>query len=159
MICKKCGDVFKTRVRIEGKYRTLQHRKYCLSCSPFGCHNTRKIELSYSHEPREKREAAKYKKWQRKARKERKTKLIEILGGKCVSCGYSRCTAALDFHHKNEKLKKFGIADFGLCRKWEKLVEEIKKCVLLCRNCHAELHSNGAISLPNGDTLKATTAV
>ena len=41
--CAKCGERFETRIRLGGKVRNLKNRKYCLSCSPFGQHNTSKI--------------------------------------------------------------------------------------------------------------------
>jgi hypothetical protein len=60
-----------------------------------------------------------------------------LLGNKCSMCGYSKCGAALEFHHVSED-KEFNIAGarFG----WKKLKEEIKKCILLCANCHREYH-------------------
>lgn len=67
----------------------------------------------------------------------RKEKAIDMFGGKCSCCGYDKCIAALDFHHidpteKNERVT------FSL--KWEKVEQELKKCALLCANCHRELH-------------------
>lgn len=54
----------------------------------------------------------------------------------CQFCGYNKCVSALDFHHIGEG-KEF---DVSQCSSLEKIKEEIKKCVVLCRNCHAELH-------------------
>jgi len=67
---------------------------------------------------------------------------IEYKGGKCVACGYSKCSAALDFHHINPEEKE------GLRQDWcfEKNKSELDKCVLLCANCHRELHA-GVISI------------
>lgn len=60
-------------------------------------------------------------------------------GGKCEQCGYSTYLGALDFHHKDPSQKDFTIGnrDFRL----EQCIEEAKKCVLLCSNCHRELHA------------------
>lgn len=67
---------------------------------------------------------------------------IRILGGKCSSCGYSKCSDALDFHHKNPEDKTDGIsAMLSRPKKRSSVIEEIKKCILLCANCHRELHS------------------
>lgn len=66
---------------------------------------------------------------------------VELLGGKCSVCGYCRDIKALDFHHLDEKTKKLGLSDHGLTRSWEKVKEEVLKCVLLCANCHREVHS------------------
>jgi transposase-like protein len=73
---------------------------------------------------------------------ERKKQLIEIAGGECCDCGYKKNISALEFHHLNPKEKSFGI-DLRKCScaKWESLVEEVKKCVLICANCHRERHN------------------
>ena len=62
-------------------------------------------------------------------------------------CGYSKCTAALDFHHVEPSLKD-GYGAGALRAHWtfEKNKTELDKCVLLCVRCHRELHS-GVISL------------
>ena len=79
----------------------------------------------------------------------RRDKYKNSLGGKCQCCGYSKCMDALQFHHKDPSQKKFGISEamWGHDKRTEQeLEEEIKKCVLLCANCHAELHA-GIITL------------
>ena len=65
--------------------------------------------------------------------------LAKCLGGCCFRCGYDRCLRALDFHHIDESTKLFGI---GACsnKDLDLMIEEVKKCVLLCSNCHRELH-------------------
>lgn len=45
-ICKKCDSSFPSTMVIEGKLRVLTNRVYCLTCSPFGKHNTRKLVIS-----------------------------------------------------------------------------------------------------------------
>lgn len=66
-----------------------------------------------------------------------KSKAVAYLGGKCALCGYSRCNAAMQFHHLYDK--KFGISEKGLSRSWERIKLELDKCLLLCSNCHAEV--------------------
>lgn len=70
---------------------------------------------------------------------EKKQKLVELLGGKCEICGYDKSPAALSFHHKNRKNKVFSISVHSSLP-IEDLIEEVKKCRLLCLNCHAVLH-------------------
>jgi hypothetical protein len=70
-----------------------------------------------------------------------KKKLVDIKGGECQICGYSRCLVALDFHHIDESTKEFELSQRDLTRKWEKIVEEAKKCLLVCANCHREIHA------------------
>ncbi|MHA1789180.1 MAG: hypothetical protein ACTSXT_08130 [Candidatus Helarchaeota archaeon] len=50
--------------------------------------------------------------------------------------------SVLVFHHKNPKLKKFGISHSGVIKSWKKTKVELDKCMLLCRNCHAEIYAN-----------------
>lgn len=73
-----------------------------------------------------------------KRRRKIKKQAVELLGGKCNKFGYDKCLRALQFHHINPALKKFGIAEKGITRAWSEVVEELKKCILLCANCHAE---------------------
>ncbi|MCX6764494.1 MAG: hypothetical protein NTU58_02180 [Candidatus Nealsonbacteria bacterium] len=72
---------------------------------------------------------------------------IEYKGGKCIVCGYNQCIQALEFHHLNNSEKDFSISDKGYTRSWEKVKKEIDKCILLCANCHRELHV-GITQLP-----------
>lgn len=72
-------------------------------------------------------------------RKRTKLKLIDYKGGKCQVCGYNKCTAALEFHHVNPEEKDFGIS--GCSRSFENLKAEVDKCVLVCSNCHKEIHA------------------
>jgi hypothetical protein len=76
------------------------------------------------------------------SRRRRKVKrlLVDAAGGRCQRCGYDKCLAALQFHHLNSEEKSFRISAPGV-KSLQKLKEEIKKCILLCANCHAELHS------------------
>ena len=71
-------------------------------------------------------------------RKRTKEKLVEYLGGKCVCCGYNKCHRALQFHHKDPSKKDFQIS--GTTKSFSRLKEEADKCILVCSNCHAEIH-------------------
>ena len=66
---------------------------------------------------------------------------LEYKGGKCERCGYNKCKNALEFHHIDPKEKDFGIGDKGYTRSWEKIKIELDKCILVCANCHREIHS------------------
>lgn len=84
------------------------------------------------------------KKW----RHATKHRLIQALGSKCQICGYNKCEAALDFHHVDPEQKDSVIGKLTAHpSKWEKIVAEARKCVLLCSNCHRELHV-GQVELP-----------
>ncbi len=73
-----------------------------------------------------------------KCRKRKKEILIREHGGKCQRCGYNKCATALQFHHTDPEVKDFNISDIGRSKSLEKLRYEVKKCILLCANCHAE---------------------
>ena len=74
-------------------------------------------------------------KWRRRA----KATLVEEAGGKCLLCGYSRCQAALQFHHLDPETKSFALSLRGVTKSIATLRAEAAKCVLLCSNCHAEV--------------------
>lgn len=73
-------------------------------------------------------------------RKRTKIKLIEYKGGKCECCGYSKCIEALEFHHLDPSKKDFQIS--GTSKSFETLKNEADKCILVCANCHREIHAN-----------------
>lgn len=136
-ICNKCKNKIPSTIKIDGKKRNLQNRKFCLDCSPFGQHNTRDITKPKIHENRKDRSNGKAV---TKYRRRLKWKLIEYKGGKCERCGYNKRVArAYDFHHRNPEEKDFSISS-SLSLSFEKLKVEVDKCDLLCRNCHAEVH-------------------
>ena len=93
--------------------KSANKRKFCYNCIPDGETATRSkyIELI-------------------------KTKIYD---GQCLKCGYNKCMSALEFHHRNplEKDTIVSSADITV----EKAIEESKKCILLCSNCHKELHA------------------
>lgn len=66
---------------------------------------------------------------------------IEYKGGKCELCGYNKCVGALEFHHLDPEEKDFGISSDGNTRAWKKLRPELDKCILVCSNCHREIHA------------------
>ena len=79
---------------------------------------------------------------QKRVSMERKTLLIEMSGGCCSECGYKKNIAALQFHHLHPQNKTFNIDARKLSNtRWSSILEEWKKCVLLCSNCHIELHN------------------
>ena len=67
-------------------------------------------------------------------------KLKIMIGGECIRCGYSKCSKALEFHHIDSSKKDFTISNDHF--KLQDAINEAKKCILLCANCHRELHDN-----------------
>jgi hypothetical protein len=73
---------------------------------------------------------------------QRKLALVEEAGGRCTSCGYSRNLAALTWHHVEPGKKHFQLDMRSLSNRSDAAVRmELAKCVLLCANCHAEVHA------------------
>ncbi len=73
--------------------------------------------------------------------------LVAEHGGGCRLCGYSRSTAALQFHHVDPMTKAFALSTQGVARSLEKARAEARKCVLVCANCHAEVEA-GLATIP-----------
>ena len=73
-----------------------------------------------------------------------KSKLIQSMGGCCQICGYDRSAAALEFHHLDPSQKDFSFGGLRASPKaWPSICNEIQKTILLCSNCHKEVHYNG----------------
>lgn len=84
------------------------------------------------------------KRWRRNT----KERMVESMGGKCVCCGYNKCSDALVFHHVDPKEKDFAFGGMRSCpKKWDVIVDELRKCVLVCSRCHQEIHA-GVTDLP-----------
>lgn len=146
MICKKCNSPFPHRIEIDGKQYILKNRKYCLNCSPF---NPR-TRYSPGEEPSSRKcsscgnlhrdikrkvcTSCRTNKW----RHSTKQKLVEYNGGVCKVCGYNKCIQNLVFHHLDPSKKDFAISCAG--KGIELLKKEVDKCILLCHNCHGEVH-------------------
>ena len=73
-------------------------------------------------------------------RRSMKLQAIKLLGGKCSICGYDRCVDALEFHHEDPTIKEFKLGS-GNTMPWKEYKQEALKCILVCSNCHKEIHS------------------
>lgn len=82
---------------------------------------------------------------------DRKLKAIELLGGECQKCGYNKNYAALSFHHIDPSIKEYNWSKLKL-RSWKDIIKELKKCILLCNNCHAEVHNPNSFLDSNIET-------
>lgn len=85
---------------------------------------------------------------ERKTIVEAKRLAIEAsFGMTCTICGYDRCSAALEFHHIDPNAKEYSPSNLiNDATPLKTVFAELEKCVLLCANCHREVHS-GLISL------------
>ena len=155
--------------------RNISNRKYCLICSPFGLHNTKKLHdrdndkrkyvnkvwlkdtyrcgicLTTNKDEFYPRIRARCKHCHNHENKKRMVKnrlyATSKLGGKCLNCGFDKYHAALEIHHTDPTIKD---SKFRNLRVWtkSKIDEELKSCILLCANCHRGYHA-GLLNLKN----------
>lgn len=76
---------------------------------------------------------------QRRLRAEKKARAVAHMGGACSRCGYDKCINALEFHHLDPLTKE--VKDEFRGWTWARILKEIEKCILVCSNCHREIHS------------------
>ena len=75
-------------------------------------------------------------------RQKRKREIVDIMGGCCSLCGYHNDETALELHHINQEDKEFSFNKYGSYPRYEILIPELQKCILLCANCHREVHNS-----------------
>lgn len=71
---------------------------------------------------------------QQNRKRAQKAKCVAHMGGKCERCGLEDHPVVYDFHHRDPSKKLFEIN--SSLKAWDRLVEEMKKCNLLCAVCH-----------------------
>jgi hypothetical protein len=76
---------------------------------------------------------------------EKRLRAVKELGGKCSACGFDQYFCSLDLHHLDSTTKD---PNFRTMRgwSWKRILVELKKCTLLCKNCHAAVH-NGLLKV------------
>ena len=80
----------------------------------------------------------------------RRAHAIEVLGSKCIDCDSED---NLEFDHANPEDKSFNVAKAFAGMAEKKLWEEIHKCVLRCKECHAEKTYQEDLSVGHGQGL------
>jgi hypothetical protein len=76
-------------------------------------------------------------------RRRMKERIVAAMGGRCQSCGYSACHDALALHHLDPSQKEISFAGLRAHPKEiAKVIPELRKCTLLCANCHSEVHAD-----------------
>ncbi len=156
-ICKNCKKEFPLSIKVDNKCKYLVKRSYCLKCIPYksGIQGGSKYNPWNQPTPRECRFCGRIFIYDKKKGHRRfvcnscktvgfaiskKKRAIEYKGGECVKCGYKKYYGALEFHHTDPSKKDFQIST-NLSKAWEKLKKELDKCILVCSNCHREIHA------------------
>jgi predicted HNH restriction endonuclease len=138
-LCKICNSYIKDKYVIDGKVKNSWKRKHCFECLPFKTESENKVRKTKRREQNNKIVTS--------YRQRMKIRAIDQFGAKCLICGYDKCYQGLTFHHIDPLTKMFGISD-GRTRRWEVILKEIMKCILVCHNCHAEIHA-GLVKVPS----------
>lgn len=128
---KKCSKCKKDKELTEfhkNKSRKDGYQHICKEC-----------RIIYIHENYIKNKKAYFNR-NKKTRNKNKKLIWNIkLNSKCIKCGENH-PAVLDFHHRNKENKLFEISTGWKKSGRLKILEEIKKCDILCANCHRKLH-------------------
>ena len=69
-----------------------------------------------------------------------KSIMVEYKGGSCNRCGYNKSYSALEFHHLDPSQKDFTLSHLKHSKINDKIKKELDKCILVCANCHREIH-------------------
>ena len=100
-----------------------------------------KYQREYENTNREERKKYYELRW-RNTRKLQNRKILNKLKiNGCAICGYDKCVASLDFHHVNPRDKQYKISIGFMSYTNENISDEVNKCILLCKNCHYEIHN------------------
>ena len=146
---KKCGQCGEIKSINEFYKHNNYYRSYCKKCQHSNTllfrsnpKNKEKIKSytkkHYQKEGVKEQRLKHHKKWLL----ENKIKAIEYKGGKCSMCGYNKCTSALEFHQLDPSIKEYNKDGRGLNRRrsFDNSKDELDKCILVCANCHREIH-------------------
>lgn len=132
LCCKECNNHFPVDMFVKkGRNKSSGAMQFSSRCKPCYRKHVRSqpsynVEAAYRTEKRE---------------------IVNGIKRQCVVCGYDRCKKALDFHHVTDD-KEDGIAAMVMSKEHtiDELMLELKKCVVLCSNCHRE-HHDGLIDV------------
>lgn len=165
-ICRNCKKEFLPVTYFQGKRLWQRPRPYCFECVPYKPSGRGKTFTKTRNTIDGQRQCRICKLWKdlnqfsptdkfgnlnsyclgcaakknRKPKQRFKEECIAYKGGKCIKCGYSKCPAALEFHHRNPKEKEFSFNKLTTVTFTGEIKKEIDKCDCLCSNCHKEIH-------------------
>ena len=165
-VCQHCKKDFFPVTYFQGKRKWLRGRRTCFECVPYATPSLGGTAIRSRNTPDGKRQCRicnefktltefsptnKFgnlnsyckpcaKKKNRKPKQRFKEECIVYKGGSCIRCGYNKCPAALEFHHREPNEKEFSLRDVNEVTLTQKIKAELDKCDLVCSNCHKEIH-------------------
>jgi hypothetical protein len=110
--CNRCNET----KSVEDFYRRRQGRECSPYCKPCTTDETIERQRNFKQE------------------------CVDYKGGECECCGYKKCNSALEFHHLDPSKKDFSISRARLTTFGKKVKAELDKCMIVCANCHREIH-------------------
>jgi hypothetical protein len=110
-----CGKLFSAKGLCEKHYRE---------------HKVKANPVRYGNSDKKRTERARHN----------KERVVRKMGGRCVLCGYNKNIACLEFHHKNPLEKEFTPKTLLRGKDMTIIMKEINKCILVCKNCHTDIH-------------------
>lgn len=120
-----------------------KRKRKCVSCERLILSSRQFCSECFENRPKrwdDRKEANRF--YVKQSRKRLKTKAVDYKGGSCVKCGYSLCHAALEFHHLDPAEKDFHLSHAATNTwSWDRIKQELDKCILLCCRCHREVHA------------------
>lgn len=119
-VCLGCGEIISSK---NGYYRNDRngYYSYCRDC--VSLRDSRK-RLNF------KKEAVNYR------------------GGSCSKCGYIKNVTALEFHHLDSSLKTENYEKRFKNWGFERQKKELENCIIVCANCHRDIHSADEHQMP-----------
>lgn len=161
--CKNCGKEFTLKLLSNGDY--ARNRKNCYQCSKLKERNLthRTCSICSIKKPLSDFSGRIWtckpcnSKRMGSIQRKTKQKCLDYKGRKCCICGYNKSTRALCFHHLDPNEKDFAISKYRT-HAWDKVKAELDKCLLVCANCHAEIH-DGLIEVGDEGVAPPTLAV
>lgn len=80
-----------------------------------------------------------------------KREMVAWKGGKCEICGYDKNYACLDFHHSDPIAKEWTPSKLMRKTETDTIKKELGSCMLLCKNCHNDLHNPWGVNKPSAE--------
>lgn len=132
-VCSKCGEEKPLSGFRKDRTQKSGYQPRCKVCA--------RSATNESYSKYKDKAAARYTERDRTTRQ----RLAEYKSSlQCQCCG-ENTTVCLDFHHIDPSTKSFQLSNPST-RGWEAIMEEVAKCVVVCKNCHTKIHA-GLIAL------------